>query len=72
MSDKRPETDADILSRSTELSFDFATGAQQPGGAITTIWPVTWPGTTQQCGTYTMREEDFSCNAASWRVRHQG
>ena len=29
MSDKRPETDADILSRSTELSYDFATGARQ-------------------------------------------
>ena len=31
MSDKRPETDADILSRSTELSYDFATGGQHPG-----------------------------------------
>ncbi len=30
MSDKRPETDADILSRSTELSYDFATGGQHP------------------------------------------
>ncbi|MBV27174.1 MAG: cytoplasmic protein [Gammaproteobacteria bacterium] len=28
MSDKRPETDADIVSRSTELSYDFATGGQ--------------------------------------------
>ena len=31
VSDKRPETDADILSRSTELSYDFATGARHPG-----------------------------------------
>lgn len=31
MSDKRPETDADILSRSSELSYDFATGGQQLG-----------------------------------------
>ena len=31
VSDKRPETDADILSRSTELSYDFATGARRPG-----------------------------------------
>ena len=31
MSDKRPETDIDILSRSTQLSYDFATGARQRG-----------------------------------------
>lgn len=66
MSDKRPETDADILSRSTELSYDFATGGQQLGRR----YHHDLAGHMAECDTNfirlmqlfpTLREEDFKC-----------
>ena len=66
MSDKRPETDADILSRSTELSYDFATGGQHPGRR----YHHDLAGHMAECDTNflrlmqlfpTLREEDFKC-----------
>jgi uncharacterized protein YqiB (DUF1249 family) len=66
VSDKRPETDADILSRSTELSYDFATGGQQLGRR----YHHDLAGHMAECDTNfirlmqlfpTLREEDFKC-----------
>ena len=66
MSDKRPETDADILSRSTELSYDFATGGQHPGRR----YHHDLAGHMAECDINfqrlmklfpTVREDDFKC-----------
>jgi len=66
VSDKRPETDADILSRSTELSYDFATGGQQLGRR----YHHDLAGHMAECDTNflrlmqlfpAMRDEDFKC-----------
>ena len=66
VSEKRPETDADILSRSTELSYDFATGGQHPGRR----YHHDLAGHMAECDINfqrlmklfpTVREDDFKC-----------